>query len=150
MIIGIQHSAIPVRDMEKSSEFYAKVLGFREGFRVYAEDGSLTTIFMHVIDRQFLELQHVSLKKDEPFPSNGFHMSYEVDDVTAMAAYIVSQGVPLSREIKKGKSGCLQTFIADPDGHRIELMQVLPDSLQGQACERFKNQRCSSMEITPV
>ena len=139
MIIGIQHSAIPVRDLEKSAAFYTKIMGFNEGFRMHAEDGTLTTIFMHIYDRQFLELQRVSLKDGEIFPSDGFHMSYEVEDVAVMAASIVSQGVPLKREIMKGKSGCLQTFIADPDGHRIELMQVLPDSFQGQARERLKH-----------
>ena len=32
-----------------------------------------------------------------------------------------------------GRSGCRQLFIADPDGVRIELMQMLPDSMQAKA-----------------
>jgi len=42
-----------------------------------------------------------------------------------------SRGVETD-EVRKGRSGCLQFFVADPDSHRIELMQILPDSLQGQ------------------
>ena len=35
--------------------------------------------------------------------------------------------------IRTGRSKCKQYFIADPDGVRIELMQLMPESNQAQA-----------------
>ena len=122
-------------DLEKSSAFYSLALDFREGFRMYDEAGTLTTIYLHIYGGQFLELQQAPA--GEGVSVEGVHMAYEVDDIAGLAVSLKSRGIPLQREIVKGKSGCLQTWLKDPDGYRIELMQVLPDSLQGQARKRL-------------
>ena len=36
-----------------------------------------------------------------------------------------------------GADGNWQAWIEDPDGHRIELMQMMPDSLQAKAIARM-------------
>ena len=45
-------------------------------------------------------------------------------------------GIALIRPKIKALDGNWQTWIADPDGHRIELMQMAPDGMQAQAIAR--------------
>jgi lactoylglutathione lyase len=46
--------------------------------------------------------------------------------------------VELTRPMKVGADNNRQTWIEDPDGHRIELMQMAPDSLQAAALARLR------------
>ena len=39
--------------------------------------------------------------------------------------------------LKTGKSKCIQFWTHDPDGNKIELMQLPPESLQAQANARL-------------
>jgi hypothetical protein len=40
-------------------------------------------------------------------------------------------------KLKKGKPGSLFFFINDPEGNRIELMQIVNDSMQAKAALEF-------------
>ena len=47
-------------------------------------------------------------------------------------------GVDLLSPIKMGADGNRQAWIEDPDGNRIELMEMAPDCLQLKAIARLK------------
>ena len=51
------------------------------------------------------------------------------------------RGIPLMQGKKVGADGNLQAWIEDPDGNRIELMQMAPDGLQAEAIRRFAGSR---------
>jgi lactoylglutathione lyase len=51
---------------------------------------------------------------------------------------IEASGVPLIRPKTMGADGNWQAWIEDPDGHRIELMQMGLDSMQAAAIQRLK------------
>jgi lactoylglutathione lyase len=46
--------------------------------------------------------------------------------------------VPLARPKSLGADGNFQAWIEDPDGNRIELMQLSRDSMQRQAIARLR------------
>jgi lactoylglutathione lyase len=54
-----------------------------------------------------------------------------------------ARGVPLSQAKKVGPDGNLQAWIEDPDGNRIELMQMAPNGLQLQAIRRLRAEATS-------
>jgi lactoylglutathione lyase len=56
------------------------------------------------------------------------------------ASRLAAAGVGLSQTIRTGADGNRQAWIADPDGNRIELMEMAPDSLQAQAIRRLRPQ----------
>ena len=57
-----------------------------------------------------------------------------VDDIDATLKGLKDRGLDVDPDAARtGRSGCRQYFIADPDGVRIELMQLMPDSLQAGA-----------------
>jgi lactoylglutathione lyase len=62
------------------------------------------------------------------------HVCLWVDDIDATLATLKSRGLDVDpTKVRTGRSRCRQYFIADPDGVRIELMQLMPDSEQARA-----------------
>jgi lactoylglutathione lyase len=51
---------------------------------------------------------------------------------------LTAAGVEMIRPKVQGADGNWQTWIEDPDGHRIELMQMAENSMQAQAVARIK------------
>jgi lactoylglutathione lyase len=65
------------------------------------------------------------------------HVCLEVANIDVAARELEAAGVPLIRGKQMGADGNWQAWIEDPDGHRIELMQMMPDSLQVRAIARM-------------
>jgi lactoylglutathione lyase len=133
VITQIGHTAYRVRDIAASLHFYAK-LGLKEAFRMERE-GKLWIVYLRLNDSQFLELFPDATEPTVISPQSiGYaHLCLNVDDLQSTTAEIVATGIPLDRPISKGRDGNLQAWIVDPDGNRIELMQMMPDSLQAKS-----------------
>ena len=68
------------------------------------------------------------------------HLCLGVEDLDAILAQLEAAGVPLTIQKKMGADGNLQAWIEDPDGNRIELMQMMPDCLQLDAIARLRRE----------
>jgi lactoylglutathione lyase len=133
LITQIGHTAYRVKDIAASLDFYKKI-GLTEAFTMERE-GKLWIVYMRLNDSQFLELFPDATEPTTLGPlSIGYaHLCLNVNDIQTTTAEIVAAGIPLDRPISKGRDGNLQAWIVDPDGNRIELMQMMPDSLQAQS-----------------
>ena len=133
MITQIAHTAYRVKDIDASLDFYTKI-GLKEAFRM-ERDGKLWIVYMRLNDSQFLELFPDATEPTANGPrSIGYaHLCLNVDDIQTTTADIVAAGIPLDRPISQGSDGNHQAWIVDPDGNRIELMQMMPDSLQAKS-----------------
>ncbi len=140
MITNIGHVAIRARDIEESARFYCDVLGMEEAFRMYREDGTLGTIYLYVAEDQFVELFAGGVREcpvdSETIGHN--HMCYQVADAAEALDTLRAKGAPIDRELKRGQSRCLQFWTHDPDGNRIEIMSLPPDSMQAEATRKRK------------
>jgi lactoylglutathione lyase len=129
-ITGIGHLAVVVSDMKRSSEFYTGILGFEKVFEIRDEKGDPWICYFKIGKAQFIELFYP--QKEDPADARariGFsHMCFLVDDMKGTEAEIVKKGGTLDRPIKLGKDGNYQCWLKDPDGNRIELMQIMPES----------------------
>ncbi len=141
-ITSIGHVAVRVADIDRSLAFYTGRLGFPEMLRLHRDDGSLWLVYLRVTDEQYLELfPDARGGRAPPEDANGLnHLCLTVGDIEAAIAGLVERGVPLLRPLKRGADGNRQAWIEDPDGNRIELMQMMPGSLQEQAVERLKRE----------
>jgi lactoylglutathione lyase len=130
----IAHVALRVRDVDRSLAFYVGRLGFEEMLRL-DRDGRLWLVYLRVTDDQHLELfpegEGLRAPAAEAVAYN--HMCLAVPDIDAAVAELEQAGVGLLRPKLLGVDGNWQAWIEDPDGHRIELMQMTPDSLQARA-----------------
>jgi len=80
-----------------------------------------------------------------PKQAIGFnHMCLEVEDIDAVVEKLEALGIPLTSPKKLGLDGNRQAWIEDPDGHRIELMEMAPDSLQFKGLARLREEGAAS------
>ncbi len=141
-ITSIGHIAIRITDIERSLDFYVNKMGFEEMFRL-DRDGALWIVYLRVTDDQYVELFPGGDGDRAPHPEAiGYnHLCFTVDDLDAVIARLAERGVELTRPKKVAIDGNAQAWVEDPDGHRIELMQLLPGCLHFQAIERLKARR---------
>ncbi len=137
MIKAIAHTAITVKDMEASLRFYTQVLGFQKAFDFrHPETGASWIVYLNVAPGQFIELFYGGT---EPCPWNdnliGFnHLCFEVDDIESAVQAVRDAGYPIDSEPTQGVDLNWQAWLTDPNGVRIELMQIVPGSPQSSFC----------------
>lgn len=145
-ISGFGHVAIKVADLGRSLDFYVNKLGFPEMMRLHQDNGDVWLVYLRITDDQYIEIFPGAETERAPgWNANGMnHMCLAVDDIEALLAEIEAAGIPLLLPLKKAADGNWQAWIEDPDGNRIELMQMDPDSLQLQAIARLRRETASA------
>jgi lactoylglutathione lyase len=138
-VTGIGHAAIRVKDIGRTLDFYVGKLGFEEMFRL-DRDGKLWIVYLRITDEQFLEVFPDAIgERAPPREANGLnHICLTVADMDAALKRLTQADIPLAREKQMGVDGNWQAWIEDPDGNRIELMQMSPDGMQRKALDRLK------------
>lgn len=126
MNMRLLHTMIRVGNLEKSINFYRKVLGMKLLRKKDYPDGKFTLAFVgygNEQDNTVIELTY-NWDTDNYDLGNGFgHLAIEVDDVYAAAKKIRAQGGKIIREpgpMNAGKT--IIAFVEDPDGYQIELL----------------------------
>ena len=129
MITGFAHGAVTVKDMEKSLHFYTEALGFTRVFDINEpETGKPWIVYLNICKGQFLELFYDGTV-DNPWKPEliGFnHFCFEVDDLHATVQKIKDAGYTMDIEPKQGCDYNWQAWVTDPNGIRVELMQMDP------------------------
>jgi lactoylglutathione lyase len=140
-LAGIGHVALKVADIGRSLDFYCNRLGFAEMMRLHQDDGSLWRVYLRITDTQFLELcpDGKGGRAPDRDATAINHFCLECDDLDATAARLRDAGVELTVEPKLGLDGNRQCWIEDPDGNRIEFMQMSSDSMQAEAIRRLRS-----------
>ena len=139
-ITGIGHIALKVYDLDKSLAFYRDKLGFTEMMRIDRPEGGLWLVYLRVTDDQFIEI-FPGAETDRSPGWNGnaiTHVCLTVDDLDAVVERVTGAGIPLLIEKKTATDGNRQAWIEDPDGNRIEFMQINPESMQIKAIARLR------------
>ena len=139
MITAIGHAAFAVSDLDRSLDFYVRGLGLREAFRLYNDRGETWIVYLQVRGLDFLELFPDARPRagGEPAAHPSFrHLCLMVDDIQATLGELEARGVRADGPARQGRDHNWQAWLTDPDGNRIELMQISPDSPQQQAAAR--------------
>jgi lactoylglutathione lyase len=142
-ITSLAHVAIKVKDIDRSLDFYVNKLGFEEMFRLNKDDGSLWIVYLRITDDQFLELFPGGVGERAPDADAVAlnHVCLSVSDMDSVIQQLAARGVPLSRPKKVGVDHNIQAWVEDPDGNRIELMQMVDTCPQLEAIRRLAQAR---------
>jgi lactoylglutathione lyase len=119
------HVATRTRDLEAAIKFYEQ-LGLHESRRVELTKGKATLAFMEPVEANFaIELVY-NWGKDDGYPGGERfgHFAFEVEDIDAVLPAIELSGGTVKRQpyLLEGEGPRL-SFIEDPDGNAIELIQ---------------------------
>ncbi len=122
------HTMIRVIDLEKSLDFYTRLLGMTLLRRTDYPSGRFTLAFVGYDQEAVgavIELTH-NWDQTEPYVlGSGFgHIAIGVPDIHGACQRLAAAGVPIPRPpgpMKHG--GTVIAFAEDPDGYRIELIE---------------------------
>ncbi len=130
MLKGLTHVAVWVTDIDRALDFYLRIPGVREHFRLHKEDGSLWLVYLRVADYQFIELfPRASGPYERPTHAGFAHFCMETDDIAALHRELTANGIIPDSEPRMGADGSWQMWIHDPDGNPIEFQQFIEGSM---------------------
>ena len=133
IVNGIAHTALTVSDMAASLAFYEKALGFEKAFEIHDANDQPHIVYVYAGGGQFIELFYPKPGQEKAPAGIGFnHLCFSVPSIEAVAENIVKTGYSLDTPPKTGRDHNRQCWTHDPDGNRIELMQMSEDSRQMQ------------------
>ena len=132
-VVGMNHVGIIVPDLDKAVEFYTKTMGFPEAFRfVNPQTKQVQLVYVQISQNTFVELQ----------PANGrplgvSHFGLHVESTKDAVAMFKARGAKTEDVTVSGTKAILSN-ITDPNGIRMELSELPPDSLHRQAMNRWR------------
>jgi lactoylglutathione lyase len=134
-ISSLGHIGIKVKNLEKSIAFYTETMGFPEMFRLHRDDGRVWLVYLRITDDQYLEIFPEAIQDRAPEPENNGinHFCLTVENIEEIVRQLEAKGVALYWPLKTGADNNRQAWIQDPDGNRIELMEMAPNALQFKA-----------------
>ncbi|GAA5040369.1 lactoylglutathione lyase [Thermocatellispora tengchongensis] len=129
------HLGLRVTDLERSPAFYT-ALGYAElGHVAETEFGSLTMLQLPGDPFVSLELVHDPARPVTDISAVN-HLVVQVDDLDATIADLAGRGVTAEPPADLGQ-GMRTSWLTDPDGYRIELVQWPPGHPAGMTAADF-------------
>jgi catechol 2,3-dioxygenase-like lactoylglutathione lyase family enzyme len=132
-IVGLNHVALSVPDLDKALTYYTKTMGFPEAFRSTDEKGQTTLVYVQISRNTFVELQPANPQR----PPGINHFGIHVEKMGAAINMFKQRGANIS-ESRVSPTKAILSNITDPNGVRIELAELPPESQHRQAMERWK------------
>lgn len=122
------HTMLRVGNLEKSLQFYCDVLGMTLLRRKDYPGGKFTLAFVGYGDERdhtVLELTHNWDVDSYDLGAGYGHIALGVDDIYQTCEAIKSRGGKVVREPGPMKHGStVIAFVSDPDGYKVELIQL--------------------------
>jgi catechol 2,3-dioxygenase-like lactoylglutathione lyase family enzyme len=132
-IVGLNHVALSVPNIDQAVAYYTKTMGFPEAFRQTDDKGQVTLVYVQISKNTFIELQPSNPQR----PVGINHLGVVVENMGAATAMFKQRGADVSEIRTSGTKAILSNIMA-PNGVRIELAELPPDSLHRQAMDRWK------------
>jgi catechol 2,3-dioxygenase-like lactoylglutathione lyase family enzyme len=136
IVESLGHVGLAISNLQPALHFYIDQLGLTEAFRLRRPDGTPSLVYLRVADTNtFVELFPGTRSPNAAGTRTVRHIGFFVRDLQATLRALKARGYPLPADAFE-KARHIQAdntflyFIKDPDGNRIELSQLRPDSLQ--------------------
>lgn len=125
----LDHAAMLVKDVERSSRFYGQVLGMEQIPRpstfnfpgAWLSKGSFQIHLIGEAESGRAAQVNPGYRRDEMARGYGAHVAFEVDDLEAAMHHLRAHDVEIVGGPRPRGDGVQQLYICDPDGYIIEL-----------------------------
>ena len=124
----LAHTMIRVADLDRTLDFYTRLLGMRVLRQNEYPGGRFTNTFIGYDEEDSSTVIELTWNWDQTEPydlGNGWgHLALEVPDVYATCEQLSAEGVRIARPpgpMKHGKRNI--AFVEDPNGYKIELLE---------------------------
>jgi lactoylglutathione lyase len=115
------HTMIRVADLDKTLDFFIRVLGFVEQRRYVNEKGRFTLVFVAAPESPDAPVELTYNWDPEVYAGgrNFGHLAIAVDNIYDYCARLMKEGVVINRPPRDGH----MAFIKTPDGISIEILE---------------------------
>jgi methylmalonyl-CoA/ethylmalonyl-CoA epimerase len=135
-MVALNHVGISVPDLDAAVAYYTETLGFPEAFRAVNDAGQTTLVYVQISRNTFVELQPANAQR----PPGISHLGVEVENLAAVAKSLKERGANVE-DPRAGSTKALLANVTDPNGIRVELLEITPDSRQREAIDRWEQRR---------
>jgi glyoxylase I family protein len=128
-VAGIHHVAIIAGDYARSRRFYTEVLGLRvvhEQYRAARRSHKLDLLLPDGTQVELFSFPNPPARPSYPEARGLRHLALRVEGLQACVHALAARGVAAEPVRTDPATGALFTFIADPDGLPIELVECAP------------------------
>lgn len=132
-IVGMNHVGIVVPNLDEAVEYYTKTMGFPEAFRNHDANGNTTLVYVQISRNTFVELQPVRPDRQPGFT----HFGVVVENMNQATETFKQRGANVA-EIRLSGTKAILSNVLDPNGIRMELLELPPESLHAQAVDRWR------------
>ena len=129
----LNHVGLSVTNLSAAVEFYTKTMGFREVFRLPEVDDRPLTVYLQISRETFLELGQSTGSR----PPGLSHIGLEVEGIDSEIAGLKQLNVNVG-EPRVGRAQDRNTNVVAPEGVRLELLELGPESLTRKAMESWR------------
>ena len=133
-IVGLNHVAISVPNLNDAVTYYTKTMGFPEAFRVKTPSGQVQLVYVQVSQNTFIEIQSANAER----PAGIYHFGVHVENMAAATAMFKARGADVKAITPSSGTKAILSNVIDPNGVRMELLELPPESLHRQAMERWR------------
>lgn len=147
-INGISHSGFYCEDLDRTQEFYTRVLGARVAWRNDKSKNPLMKLYIGDFGLSIIKRPPERPKDEIP---HAIHWAYRVEPSKAEETieYIKSLGIPVEGPVgHKREEGIVNWFFLDPDNYRVEVEARFPTGKEAEeVLERGKESRNEEMGL---
>ena len=124
-VIRVAGVGLNVSDLNRSADFYTKLLGLKEIMRVPPSEATREIVLS--LSGDIADTLVVLAKLDEEPLDSGRatfgRVIMNTDDAVEVAARVQAAGYAVERLAGSGPEGPIVYFVRDPDGYQVELFQ---------------------------
>lgn len=146
-ITGIANFVVTTGSAEEARTFYGTYLGYEEAFQHTRPGVEGDILAFKVNDAQFIELSPTLENEDD---DKLIQIGLETSNAQQMRDYLAQEGYEVPATVEQDADGNMSFHIADPEGHDVEFVQYLPDSVQGKTAGQFLDENRVSDHILHV
>jgi methylmalonyl-CoA/ethylmalonyl-CoA epimerase len=132
-LVGVNHVGIAVPDIDAAVTYYTETMGFPEAFRITNDAGQIALVYVQVSENTFVELQPVN----ENRPAGLNHFGVHVNDMESVIDMFRGRGADV-QDSRLSSTHAILSNVIDPNGIRMELSELPPESLHRQAMDSWE------------
>jgi glyoxylase I family protein len=130
-IKGVHHAAIICSNYERSKHFYVELLGLKVLHETYRSERDSYKLDLLLGEREQIELfsfPNPPVRVNQPEAQGLRHLAFSVENMEEAVQGLKGRGIEVEPVRLDPITGNKYTFFADPDGLRLELVEVWAES----------------------
>jgi catechol 2,3-dioxygenase-like lactoylglutathione lyase family enzyme len=122
-IVGVDHIALQLPDLEEGLQFFNKLLGFKIKFQAKFEGRKVVMLQAGKIEIEMWEDKENADSSELALANGVHHIAVQVKKLDDVMTYVKEEGLEVLADIYQPTSGIREAIIRGPGGVRIQFVE---------------------------